>query len=263
MDRLRVEARGIHLDAERRDSSDTMNPSLRRGRSGALIMSVALSFLSVTLGCATGTDRIRMIDPVYGLPPSWDEASVAAFLAKPSPSFAADLPVVTLAELRDDRPDVTSLGVKKNSYGTALGKIDLDEGVLLKEVVFSHLRSACRSAGYELIPHYGTHVSDPDSARSVAVIRARIRSYWCEFCPGFFVVDAEANVQVDVTVLDKSATKELYDDSFRGHWKVSGGAVTRSMFEESLNRANCQAMESLRTALPTALRLASPAQPNP
>ncbi len=79
----------------------------------------------------------------------------------------------------------------------------------------------------------------------MAFVDADVRAFWTEFMPGFFVVDAASDVVFEVKLSRPDSTREIWSDTFRGKGKVSGMAVTRGMFEESLNLAYSEAMKNL------------------
>jgi hypothetical protein len=61
--------------------------------------------------------------------------------------------------------------------------------------------------------------------------------------PGFFVVDAESDGNFEVRLKDIE-NREIWEEPFREKGKISSGlAVTKSMFEESINMAYAEAMK--------------------
>jgi hypothetical protein len=62
--------------------------------------------------------------------------------------------------------------------------------------------------------------------------------------PGVFVVDAESDVIFEIKFSEPSTNQEVWSETFKGHGKVSGIAVTRGMYEESINMAYSEAMKN-------------------
>ena len=81
-------------------------------------------------------------------------------------------------------------------------------------------------------------------------MEAEIRTFWVEFMPGVFVVDAASDVIFEVRFIDFQTNREIWGDTFRGKGNVSSGiAVTKDMFEKSINAAYAEAMKSLYTTI--------------
>ncbi len=195
-------------------------------------------------GCATGVDRVKLYDPLTYEPPKESGASVAHAAIqdiKPKPdnkiSFA-------IRKVKDARPDISSIGIKKNGYGMAMGKVDLYESVTLPEVFKQNLINCFTTAGYEILPAKAGK-NDAD-----ALVDVDIRSFWVEFMPGFFLVDADSNVIFEVRLISPQTNQELWSETYRGKGKVSSGlAITKEMFEQSINIAYADAMRNFYLAL--------------
>jgi hypothetical protein len=88
---------------------------------------VLLSFLLV--GCATGVDRVKLYDPLKYDPTKDAASSVAYASVPPERTLVAEKIPLILGRVRDNRPDIASIGVKKNGWGMIMGKVDVEEQV--------------------------------------------------------------------------------------------------------------------------------------
>jgi len=198
-------------------------------------------------GCATGVDHVKLYDPLTYQVPKNTGADVAYDAAiqdvKPETSERMKL---AIRKVRDTRLDISSIGVKKNTYGMAMGKIDVEESVNLLNLFKKNLINCLELAGYEVVDASQTR----EKIGSEPSVDVDIRMFWVEFMPGFFVVDAASNVIFEMRLIDSQTNQEIWSDTFRGKGKVSSGfAVTKDMFEQSINIAYAEAMKSLYVAI--------------
>jgi hypothetical protein len=77
----------------------------------------------------------------------------------------------------------------------------------------------------------------------------RFKNETVEFMPGFWTVDAASNVIFEVRLFEPETNREIWSDIFRGQGKVSGMAVTRGMYEKSINIAYAEAMRNFYRAI--------------
>jgi len=204
----------------------------------------------LVISCAFGTDRVKLHDPMTYAPEKKGTTGTAVAAPMDSKPAQGDLIQMALERVRDNRSDISRIGVKKNSYGTPTGSVDVEEGVIFLDLFTKNLTTCFESAGYKVISlkEYET-ISPVDREKVKAHIETEVRNFWVEFMPGLFVVDAASNVIFEVRLHDPMTNKEIWSETFRGNGKVSGMAVTRGMFEESINIAYSQAMRQLRSTL--------------
>lgn len=199
------------------------------------------------VGCAVGVDRVKLLDPMkYSLVKKdapITEAPIVQVEKKPV--------TIEFERVRDNRTDISCIGVKKNSHGIPMGRVELIQGVVLVDEFKKHLIDAFSMAGFEQVAQQPTQSNDSTEPQQVVVakkkvyIEAEIRTFWVEFMPGAFVVDALGNVIFEVRIFDSETRKEILSEMFRGTGKVSSVIVTRAMFEESINIAYAQAMQQM------------------
>ncbi len=63
------------------------------------------------------------------------------------------------------------------------------------------------------------------------------------------MVDAASKVNFNVRLLEPETNQEIWTGNFSGKGKVSGMAVTRGMYEKSINIAYAEAMRNLLVAI--------------
>jgi hypothetical protein len=207
---------------------------------------LGLIFIGISLtACALGVDRVKLYDPLTYKPVQEEGAKVAYADVQEIKPIAGEKIKVVIKGVRDNRPDITRIGVKKNAYGMAMGSVDVEKDVVFLELFTKNLINCFELAGYEAIPikkFEATPTIDKEKAK--AFIESEIRTFWVEFIPGFFVVDAASNVIFEIRLFEPETNREIWSETFRGKGKVSGMAVTRAMFERSINLAYTEAMRS-------------------
>jgi hypothetical protein len=215
-------------------------------RNALCIIILGLSVIS----CAFGTDRVKLHDPLTYAREQKGMTSTAIAAPMDSKPAQGDLIQMALERVRDNRSDISRIGAKKNAYGMHTGNIDVEEGVVFLDLFTKNLIKCFESAGYKVIPtkEYET-ISPVDREKVKAHIETEVRNFWVEFMPGLFVVDAVSNVIFEVRLHDPTTNREIWSETFRGKGKVSGVAVTRGMFEESINIAYSEAMRQFRSTL--------------
>ena len=208
----------------------------------------SIAILSALGSCATGVSRVNLADPMSagpGVPTGKHPSSVKS---------TKRIATLALRRVRDRRPDISCLGVKKNAYGASMGKVDLPKGVQFLDVFKAHLKSCFAKSGFPLEDvgvGFLVETSTPSSQRYPVIVEVDVRSFWTEFMPGFLVVDASSDVQIEVTFFNATTEREIWSEVFRGEGLVSGGFVTARMFEQSLNNAHRQTLHRLRDSLTT------------
>jgi hypothetical protein len=201
--------------------------------------------------CATGVDHVKLYDPLSYDPLQESGVTIAhADVPKVKPITDEKIKI-GIGRIKDNRPDISSIGVKKNTYGMAMGKVDVEETVVFLELFKNNLINCFTKAGYEAIPIKEIERSTKQEKEEIkALMEAEVRTFWVEFMPGFFVVDAASNVIFEVRLIELQTNREIWSEIFRGKGKVSSGiAVTRDMFEKSINMAYAEAMRSLYTTI--------------
>ncbi len=195
-----------------------------------------------SIGCAMGVDRVQLLDPMkYSL------VKKDAPVTEPPIVQVEKKPIeVVFEKVRDNRTDISCIGVKKNSYGIPMGRVELVQGVVLVDEFKKNLIDAFALAGFEQMnTHTVSETTEGNVQPKNVVVDAEIRTFWVEFMPGLFVVDALGNVIFEVRIYDRETHRELMSEMFRGTAKVSGAFVTRGMFEKSINEAYAHAMQQM------------------
>jgi len=215
-------------------------------RNGLCVLILGLLVIS----CAFGTDRVKLYDPLTYKPEQQEGTNTAIASSVEVKPMEGDLILLALKRIRDNRPDISRIGAKKNTYGINTGNVDVEESVVFVDLFTKNLINCFESAGYKTMAmrEYDT-ISSLDKEKVKGLIETEIRNFWVEFMPGMFVVDAASNVVFEVRLYDPAGNKEIWSETFRGTGKVSGMAVTRSMFERSINIAYAEATRQLRSAL--------------
>ncbi len=208
-----------------------------------------LVFLCVLLSaCAFGTDRVKLHDPLAYNP--GEGAGIKAANADEVKPVAGEKVNLVLKRMRDNRTDISKIGAKKNTYGMETGKVDVEEGVVFMDLFAKHFVNCLELAGYEVIPLKTFDLaSQADKEKAKGFVEAEIRTFWTTFMPGFFAVDAVGDVIFEVRLFDPETNKEIWSEMFRGKGTVSGMAVTRGMYEKSINIAYSEAMKNLYNAI--------------
>lgn len=220
---------------------------------------VGIAAAILLAGCAVGTDRVTLLDPMGPQPERWRASYVEAVADYQSPSPGPDAPGFVLTAIEDRRPDPSAVGVQKNGFGMEVGSVKLAEGTRLSELLARHLQSCFRRAGFELF-------LDPQQAGTPAGrVEVAIDALWTEFDPGFWTVAALSQAEIEVLIRPAEGQEPLLAETFEGHGEVRGLTVTRWKFEQSLNEAWAQALQALETALETDLasRLQGAGSPSP
>jgi len=226
------------------------------GLAGPALAGLALAAVTLS-GCALGTDRVTLVDPMAPTPEKWHSEYVESAAAHETPPPGPDAPRFRLVRVDDARDDTSAVGTQRNTFGSATGSVRLEEGSALAQVAARHLRSCFRSAGYELELEAGDS-APVGFAGDVGVTVTRL---WTDMDPGFWKVSAVSEACVDLEILRPGSGEPVFAGSFEGAAKKSGGGVSRRMFEQSLNEAWGEAMRALALALRTevAESLATPA----
>ncbi len=200
--------------------------------------------------CAFGTDYVRLYDPLTYKPPQEEGIRVAhAEIKEPRPMPGEKIRLV-IKKVDDRRPDRTRIGAKKNTYGMETGSVDVEKGVVFQDLFTQNLINCFNWAGYEVIPlgrYEGLSSSEKEMIKGF--IEAEIKLFWVTFVPGFAVVDAASNVNFSVRLFEPEANREIWTGNFHGKGKVSGMAVTRAMYEKSINIAYAEAIRNLWVAI--------------
>lgn len=200
--------------------------------------------------CAMGVDRVKLYEPLT-YKPEKEEAVKSAHAAVPQEKKLNSKNIkLAMNKVKDNRQDISCIGAKKNAYGMKMGKVDVEEGVVFIDLFKKNLINAFELAGYEIVPVKSSATNFADNKEDAkALVDAEVRTFWVEFMPGLFVVDAESDVIFEVRFIDRETNREIWSETFRGKGKVSGIAVTRSMFEESINLAYADAMKKFYGAI--------------
>ncbi|MGB9630016.1 MAG: hypothetical protein ACPL6D_15275 [Thermodesulfobacteriota bacterium] len=213
-----------------------------------LVSLIAAGFL--LSACALGTDYVRLYDPLTYKPIQEEGIRVAYAEAKEIKPILGEKIWVVIKKVDDKRPDPTRIGAKKNASGIKTGSVNVEKGVSFQEVFTKNLITCFEWAGYEVIPiKKYEELSSQDKEKIGGLIEGEIRFFWVTFVPGFAVVDAASNVIFNVKLFEPGTDKEIWSGNFSGKGKVSGMAVTRGMYEKSINIAYAEAMRNLFTAI--------------
>jgi hypothetical protein len=220
------------------------------------MMRLALLLTTLFLtGCATGTARIRLIDPNAPAPERWTSNYVKEHLQHQVVEPPDDAPLFRLVKFVDDRPRPDILGLKKNTYGMEMGNVALADDGDLEQIWLGHLVNTFAAAGLRLeLAHRGLIGEGGSDATPVAHAQVELDSFWAEFMPGFWSVEARSDVRFELELIDPSTSAPIYSQRFDGQGEVSGGAIFAQDFEESLNQAHRNSMHQLLEALRTDIR---------
>jgi hypothetical protein len=206
--------------------------------------------IALLMGCAFGTDRVKLYDPLTYKPVAEEGVKVAYADAPDIKPITGEKIRLTIKKVRDNRPDISKIGAKKNTYGMTTGSVDVEEGVVFVDLFTKNLINCFELAGYEVIPIKKPDATPPLDKEDVkGSIDADIRMFWVEFMPGFWTVDAASNVIFEIRLFEPDTGREIWSEIFRGQGKVSGMAVTRGMFERSINIAYAEAMRNFYKAI--------------
>ncbi len=211
----------------------------------------SLFLVSILVGaCAFGTDRVKLYDPLTYKPPAEEGVKAAqADVPEVRPVTGEKIDLV-LKRIRDNRLDISKIGVKKNGYGMETGKVDVESGIVFIDLFTKNFVDCFELAGYQITPLKKYDVSSStDKERIKGVIEAEIRTFWTAPMPGFFTVDAAGDVIFEVRLFEPETNREIWTEMFRGKGVASGVAVTRGMYEKSINIAYSEAMKSLYRAI--------------
>jgi len=192
--------------------------------------------------CALGTDYVKLYDPL-----TYKKGTVTAYQDMPNVRPVVGEKIrVAIREVKDNRPytprkpNPLRIGTKKGAYGNPMGIISLEEGVDFVDSFTKNLINCFESAGYEVIP-----IKKFEGDVKVLIVDGEVRKFWVEFTPGLFIVDATSSVAFGVRVSEPETNRGIWSDAFDAETKVSGVAVTRGMFEESINASYAKAMWNL------------------
>jgi hypothetical protein len=211
-----------------------------------ILMVIGVSLMA----CAFGTDRVKLYDPLTYKPVPEEGVKAAYADVQDIKPITGEKIRMVIKGIRDNRPDISIIGAKKNTYGMTTGKVDVEEGVVFLDLFTKNLINCFELAGYEVIPaKVFEATSQIDKGNVKASINTEIRTFWVEFMPGFWTVDAASNVIFEVRLFEPETTREIWSEIFRGQGKVSGMAVTRGMFEKSINIAYAEAMRNFYKAI--------------
>lgn len=201
----------------------------------------SLVFIGVFLmACALGTDRVKLHDPLAYKPAEGGGTKVAYADVPGVKPITSEKIRMIIKKVEDRRPDTSRIGAKKNTYGMKTGSIDLEQGVVFLEVFKKNLINGFELAGYEIIPY---------KEKGKGFVVAEIGTFWVTFIPGFARVDASSLVTFSIRLFEPETNKEVWSGMFDGSGKVSGMAVTRGMYEQSINVAYAEAMRKFYTAI--------------
>lgn len=154
--------------------------------------------------------------------------------------------VVRLRAVRDCRPIVEALGVKRNSWGAQDGSALLHRGMELTEIVREHLKHCFELSGYLMVEQSSSdQVLGPDGTPLVDV---EIRVFWSEMSPEVLAQKVEAHMALHVSLVDSETGLPFWEDIFRGD-ALDASSLALSTEEACLNTAYSEAMWSLRDRL--------------
>jgi len=213
-----------------------------------LISLFAIGFLFSA--CALGTDYVRLYDPLTYKPVQEGGTRIAHAEVKEIGPITGEKIRVIIKKVEDKRPDPSRIGAKKNAYGMETGSVNVEKGVSFQELFTKNLINCFEWAGYDVMPiDKYKDLPSMDKEKIRGLFEAEIRIFWVTFVPGFAVVDAASNVIFNVKLFEPETNREIWSGSFSGKGKVSGMAVTRGMYEKSINIAYAEAMRNLLMAI--------------
>jgi hypothetical protein len=201
--------------------------------------------------CAFGTDRVKLYDPLTYKPAAEEGGTKVAHADVPEikPVGGEKINLV-MKRIKDNRLDISKIGAKKNSYGMETGKVDVESGIVFIDLFTKNFVDCLELAGYQITPLKKYDASSPaDKERIKGLVEAEVRTFWTTMMPGFFTVDAAGDVIFEVRLFEPETNKEIWSEMFRGKGIVSGVAVTKGMYEKSINTAYSEAMKNLYNAI--------------
>ncbi len=195
-----------------------------------LLLSFSLLVLPL-YGCAMGTDYVKV--------------SHTAETPAEKPGKGE---VVYVAKAVDNRPEKNLVGQKRNSVGVRMGQVALEKGLNLPDLVTSAVADSLSTYGY--IVKYMEEDAAKDAHDEVMVMHTTINEFWTDFSPGFFTVDANANVglyfELKTSGTDNVAwNKEVFEKATAS----SALGATPALYEESLNLAFGKALEDFQQGI--------------
>ncbi len=196
-------------------------------------------------GCAMGVDRVKLYDPLEYTPSEREGGSLAyADVPEIKPVTGEKIPIA-IKKIRDSRPDISKIGVKKNTYGIVMGKVDVKKGVIFLDVFTKNLINSLELAGYEVTSEKDFRsIPTLNLDKFAALLEADVRTFWVEFSPGFWAVSADSDAIFEVRLYEPETNREIWSETFRGKGKSPGLVITQRGFESSINQAYSKAMKS-------------------
>ncbi|MCW1299549.1 MAG: hypothetical protein QXD02_04490 [Candidatus Parvarchaeum sp.] len=116
---------------------------------------ILLFLMCFFTACATGVSHVKLYDPLTYK--SEKEKGVGSVYASIHQQLSSKNIKLAMNKVKDNRPDITCIGVKKNTYGMKMGKVDVEEGVVFIDLFKKNLINVFELAGYEIIPFGGSY----------------------------------------------------------------------------------------------------------
>jgi len=194
------------------------------------------------VGCATGVDNVKLYQPLEYEPQQKSVVYASASEYKP---VEGNKILLALRRVSDSRPDISVIGVKKNTYGMPMGKVDVEKGKVFIDLFTQNLVEVLNRAGFEVIePQKYKILHEEKKQEAKLLLDADVRTFWVECMPGFWAVSADSNVIFEVHLFNAETNQEIWSETFRGKGHVPGLAIDRKGFEQSINMAYSEAMKS-------------------
>jgi hypothetical protein len=192
-------------------------------------LTITLSCLVLTPGCAFGTRHVKI-----SYPPAGSQQAKTDLISAPAGSKGE----IILQPFTDDRADKRLVGHVRNGYGmktaTVVSESDLTQ--LLNEAV----RVELVQAGWVVLG------SDATSTNTPTIGGALVKLY----CDAYMSYEGTASIYVRVT----REGKEVFRKTYEGEGSAGmNWAMTSSSYGNSLSLAIQDALESLKRDLPAAL----------
>ncbi len=173
---------------------------------------LAALFCVVVSGCATTRSEIKLASPpvaAASTAPSTGRTAVIrsvkderVFVESPSepstPSLGLEGASNASAEVK-----ARAVGRKRNTYGKALGDLQLDSGQTVESVVRDNTSVALKQAGYDV------KATVADAGATPLIIDIHVKEFWAWLRPGFWAITLNSRIATDFDISGASAPVQV------------------------------------------------------
>jgi len=157
----------------------------------------------VVSGCATTRSEIKLASPTVAAassaPTSGRTAVIRSvkdervFAESPSDPSTASLGLEGASNASAE-VKARAVGRKRNTYGKALGDLQLESGQTVESVVRDNTSVALKQAGYDV------NANVADAGSSPLVIDIHVKEFWAWLRPGFWAITLNSKIATDFDV---------------------------------------------------------------